>query len=252
MLTGNTAFACCPSMENQAQHMLVIAEGPDKGKTYPLQAMNCTLGRSADNAVVFDSSRVSRHHAQIRLLPTGAVIEDLGSTNGTWLNGQRLAEPRALSSGDRIRLADYVTLEYVVEDAGRAATVVAEMPGGSTQVMDEPPRYDPPTPPPPIRADYAPYEPPAQPQPAYEPEVAAGHAADLEPDAEAVVPSPRRSGWLYAVIGVLVVLICLCVALAVYLWFAPVTFWERVFDLVGIPMPTGALVFVVVGRWFLF
>lgn len=232
-------------MENQRQHMLVVAEGPNQGKTYPLQGMNCTLGRSADNTVVFDSSRVSRHHAQIRLLPTGAVIEDLGSTNGTWLNGQRLAQPRALSPGDRIRLADYVTLEYLVEDAGRAATVVAEMPGGSTQVMDDVPRYEPPTPPPPIRADYAPYEPPVEPKPVYEPVAPTGYNPEPEPVVPEPEPPKKRSGWLYALIGVLVLLICLCVALAIYLWFAPITFWERVFDLFGIPMPTGSLIVLV-------
>ena len=230
-------------MESQKQHKLMVTEGPNQGKIYPLQGMNCTLGRSADNTVVLDSSRISRHHAQIRILPTGTVIEDMGSTNGTWLNGQRLAEPRTLSPGDRIRLADYVTLEYVVESIGGAATVVSDMPGGATQMMDDRPRYEPPTPPPPIRADYAPFEPAGEPSPSVEPVSPQAYEASAPAD---TTPEPprKRSGWLYAIIGVLVVLICLCVALAVYLWFAPVTFWERVFDLVGIPMPTGMLIMV--------
>jgi pSer/pThr/pTyr-binding forkhead associated (FHA) protein len=232
-------------MESQRQHTLVVTDGPNVGKIYPLQGMICTMGRSADNTVVFDSSRVSRHHVQIRLLPAGTMIEDLGSTNGTWVNGRRMVEPRTLSPGDEIRVADYSTLEYAVEDVGGAATVISDMPRGATQVMQGTPRYEPPTPPPPPQArDFAAYDaaPSAQPLEFAGPEVdyvAPAEAAPVE------IPEPsKRPRWLYIVIGILVVLICLCVALAVYLWFAPVTFWERVFDLLGIPMPTGALVAV--------
>lgn len=230
-------------MESQKQHMLVVTDGPDVGKTYPLQGMICTMGRSADNTVVIDSSRVSRHHAQIRLLPTGTMIEDLGSTNGTWLNGRRIVEPRALSPGDQIRVADHVTYEYAVEDPGGVATMMSDMPGGSTQVMPGALHYEPPTPPPPPGQAFDVYDPvaplsPASPVP--EPAVSHEFAAEVAP-VETSEPA-KRPRWLYVVIGILVVLICLCVALAVYLWFAPLTFWQRVFDLVGIPMPTGVLV----------
>jgi hypothetical protein len=170
------------------------------------------------------------------------MIEDMDSTNGTWLNGQRLTQPRTLSPGDQIRLADYITLAYVVEGAGQGATVVEEMPRPSTQVMEDvvPPLYDPPQPSQSDGADVS-AEPDPPPQPAYEP-ISSPSYVESSPPEDAVPSSPKqRSGWLYAVIGLLIALICLCVALAVYLWFAPVTFWERVFQLVGIPMPSGAL-----------
>ena len=232
-------------MDSQRQHTLVVTDGPNVGKVYPLQGMICTMGRSADNTVVFDSSRVSRHHVQIRLLPTGTMIEDLGSTNGTWVNGRRLAEPRTLSHGDQIRIADYITLEYAVEEAGSAATVISDRPRGATQVMQGTPRYEPPTPPPPPQdRDFAAYNvaPSAQPLGSAGPEVDYVAPAEVVP-LETPEPS-KRPRWLYIVIGILVILICLCVALAVYLWFAPVAFWERAFDLLGIPMPTGMLVAV--------
>jgi hypothetical protein len=189
---------------------------------------------------------------QIRLLADGAIVEDLGSTNGTWVNGRRLVEPVALSPGDEIRVADYITLEYAAADLGTAATLVSELPGGSTQVMQgNGMRYEPPTPPPPPGDVFAAYDPRPAPQPAIEPiapavdytPVGAPPVADVPLDGAAVVEaaSPRRPRWLGWVIGILIVLICLCVALAVYLWFAPVTFWERVFELLGIPMPTSAL-----------
>ena len=84
-------------MENQTQHALIVAQGPNEGKRYVLQGLLCTLGRASDNTIVLDSSRVSRHHAQIRLLPTGTLVEDLGSTNGTWVNERRISEPTPLS-----------------------------------------------------------------------------------------------------------------------------------------------------------
>jgi pSer/pThr/pTyr-binding forkhead associated (FHA) protein len=230
-------------MESQRQHILVVTDGPNMGKTYPLQGMICTIGRSADNTVVFDSSRVSRHHLQIRLLPTGTMIEDLGSTNGTWLNSRRLAEPRGLSPGDQIRVADYITFEYVVEDPGNAATMISDRPRGATQVMQGTPHYEPPTPPPPQHQSAPAYDaaPPAQ--PVFEPAVPEiDYAASVEDVSEEISEPSKRPKSLYVVIGILVVLICLCLALAIYLWFAPLTFWERVFDLLGIPMPTGTLV----------
>jgi len=238
----------------ESQHTLVVTDGPNVGKAYPLQGMVCTLGRSADNTVVFDSARVSRHHVQIRLLATGAVAEDLGSTNGTWVNGRRLVEPVTLSPGDEIRVADYITLEYAVSDPGAAATLVGDIAGGSTQVMGgDAFAYEPPTPPPPPGDVFAAYDPapaprpevaPSQPVVAYSPPVGVAQDAGLPFDEvpAADIPSPRRPRWLGWVIGILIVLILLCVALAIYLWFAPITFWERVFEMFGIPMPSAELV----------
>jgi hypothetical protein len=66
-----------------------------------------TIGRARDNDVVLDDGKVSRHHA--RLLPRHRtlVFIDLGSTNGSWVNGTRIAEV-ALGEGDRIELGETV------------------------------------------------------------------------------------------------------------------------------------------------
>lgn len=61
------------------------------------------IGRDDDCAVLLNATGVSRRHAVIRLSGGGAVIEDLGSKNGTWRNGQRLAGPIELRDGDEIR-----------------------------------------------------------------------------------------------------------------------------------------------------
>ena len=62
------------------------------------------LGRDADVAVWLESPTVSRHHARIRITGPDATIEDLGSKNGTFLRGDRLAVLSPLTDGDEIRL----------------------------------------------------------------------------------------------------------------------------------------------------
>lgn len=62
------------------------------------------LGRTPEALVWIESAGVSRRHARIVLSETGAVLEDLGSKNGTYVNGTRLGEPHRLADGDEIRL----------------------------------------------------------------------------------------------------------------------------------------------------
>lgn len=67
-------------------------------------ADGATLGRGRDCDIVFDDSTVSKSHARLRLEAGAATIEDLDSTNGTLLNGARVAGMAALRRGDRIDL----------------------------------------------------------------------------------------------------------------------------------------------------
>jgi DNA-binding winged helix-turn-helix (wHTH) protein len=62
------------------------------------------IGRTQDAAIPLESPSVSRRHACIRVSGDTAVLHDLGSRNGTLLNGSRLEAPRALSDGDEIRV----------------------------------------------------------------------------------------------------------------------------------------------------
>jgi putative peptide zinc metalloprotease protein len=91
-----------------------------------------SIGRAADNALRLDDPAVSRHHARISAGADGAVVEDVGSRSGTWLDGRRLDGARKpLRDGSRIRLGDQ---ELVVEQHGTPAdagqTIVVE-PGAS-------------------------------------------------------------------------------------------------------------------------
>lgn len=75
---------------------------PD-GRVVALDKPVISIGRSLDNDVVIDDKRVSRRHAQVRLLPGSAAFYDLASANGSMINGQPV-EQVALRDGDRISL----------------------------------------------------------------------------------------------------------------------------------------------------
>jgi hypothetical protein len=81
------------------------APGLRAGAAYDLSD-GALLGRGADADIVLEDSFSSSRHA--RLIPQGdaIVLEDLGSTNGTYLNGEPLAGPQPLHDGDRIRIGD--------------------------------------------------------------------------------------------------------------------------------------------------
>src|SRR5690242_19324845 len=71
------------------------------GRRVALAAAGLTLGRRSDNDVVIHSDRASRHHARIASEAGRWYVSDLGSMNGTYLNGERVAgESRWLESGD--------------------------------------------------------------------------------------------------------------------------------------------------------
>jgi ABC-type multidrug transport system ATPase subunit len=61
------------------------------------------VGRDPDVEVVYDTPNVSRKHAQLRRTSKGMVVEDLGSTNGTWVNGDRIRKPTEIAPGDDVR-----------------------------------------------------------------------------------------------------------------------------------------------------
>jgi len=80
------------------------------------------LGRDADVAVWLDSPTVSRHHARLVVTAEDATIEDLGSTNGTYLGGQRLVGRSPLADGDEIRLGSVVVKFRMVDSAAAMET----------------------------------------------------------------------------------------------------------------------------------
>ena len=66
------------------------------------------IGRGEDCHIRSDSASVSRHHALVRVTSERLLVEDLGSRNGTWVHGRRLAGPAELSPGDAVRVGPEV------------------------------------------------------------------------------------------------------------------------------------------------
>jgi pSer/pThr/pTyr-binding forkhead associated (FHA) protein len=83
------------------ENAFLIREGV---KAIPLNKVHITIGRSHDNKIVVDDPRVSRHHAEIRVIRGNFVLFDLNSSGGSYVNGQR-ASQGILYPGDLISLA---------------------------------------------------------------------------------------------------------------------------------------------------
>src|SRR5690349_2428455 len=103
--TGDVAqtAAARPSASAQADYLLCI-EG-ERSWTVPLPASGeLVIGRGTDAALRLGDDLVSRAHAQLLVVPDGLRLVDLGSRHGTSVNGQPLAGPRLLASGDVITI----------------------------------------------------------------------------------------------------------------------------------------------------
>lgn len=84
----------------------IYPSGPDMGRRYPLHDRNLVIGRADDAGIHIPDSSVSRKHAQVDPSPSGFVISDLASTNGTFVNDQAIVRPRALTDGDYVRIGN--------------------------------------------------------------------------------------------------------------------------------------------------
>ena len=80
------------------------------------------LGRDTDATVWFDGPGVSRRHARILVAGTEAYLEDLGSKNGTYLRGERVAQPATLRDGDEIRVGSVAVTFRIRKVAGSTET----------------------------------------------------------------------------------------------------------------------------------
>lgn len=83
---------------------IIAATGPVKGRHIVPGSRPIMLGRTPDNTVPLDDPRVSRHHARLYCHEGALWIEDLDSTNGTLVNGERIIEPTQLAVGDVIEV----------------------------------------------------------------------------------------------------------------------------------------------------
>ena len=91
-------------------------------ETINLDRSRITIGREAANTVVLDADDVSGYHAEIHCEPGGVYIVDLGSTNGTSINGKKINQRRKLAAWDRVAFGS-VPAE-IIDTSGRRPTQV--------------------------------------------------------------------------------------------------------------------------------
>lgn len=104
--------------------MLLVLEGPTPGQRIFLDQAELIIGRDESCDLVIPERQVSRRHARIRLEDDRYFLEDLGSKNGTFVNGQEIQGPCALQDGDEIQIAFCCRLAFVGTEA--TAPVVLE------------------------------------------------------------------------------------------------------------------------------
>jgi pSer/pThr/pTyr-binding forkhead associated (FHA) protein len=94
-------------------HIIHSADAAVQGQSYPIGPEGLTMGREAGNDIVISSDQASRRHARILVMAGGHVLQDLESTNGTFVNSKQVKEQQ-LRHGDVVRIASTV-MKYLVE-----------------------------------------------------------------------------------------------------------------------------------------
>ncbi len=95
------------------KHILRGVSGVYFGKTFPLRGKT-TLGRHSDNDIFVNVDGISRKHAVISVLADGLEIEDMGSSNGTYVNGEKISKS-ALKIGDEVKLDN---IRFLIQSPG--------------------------------------------------------------------------------------------------------------------------------------
>ncbi|MHA7628665.1 diguanylate cyclase [Corallococcus sp. M7] len=93
-----------PGPERGTECCLVQIHGPELGKKYVLEETEFTIGRDQHNHIVVDLDNVSRRHARIWTRQGKTFVEDLQSTNGTYLNDREVLQAQPLRSGDLVKV----------------------------------------------------------------------------------------------------------------------------------------------------
>ena len=104
-------------------YAVVITDEGGVRRTLDFSKPELTVGRVHGNDIVLSKRNVSKQHARLTLKGEQAVLVDLNSTNGTWVNGQKITSPQSLKRGDKIYIADFIiTLEPANDGSERASS----------------------------------------------------------------------------------------------------------------------------------
>jgi predicted component of type VI protein secretion system len=185
-------------MQSKGSYRLTVQAGPLISKAYELVQEVNTIGRDLKNDIAVNDAEVSRTHTRLTQQGDGFLVEDLMSTNGTYVNGQRLSAAKVLRPGDLLGLGETVTLRL---DFAPEAEIVTASVGESPAAASAPPT---------IAAS----------------QMGTGPLVSDSPADE----QPRKRSWLFYTsigCGCLTLIACaILIPLAIFLWNAPGAFWQ--------------------------
>lgn len=217
------------------KYRLILQTSQAAGTEYRLEKDEIFLGRDLSNDLVINDPEVSRRHARLFFTGSTYAIEDLGSTNGTFVHGQRLSGPFLLSPGDWITLGEKVILKFDLVEFDPDATVatfraqpisapqpvhpvISAAPGVSPvqtnippvqpmislseapEAVPQPPSFHPAQPLPPAA-------PTVPPQPVFQAPV----TVEVPEEDNSHPQQKKRSGWVVALLVVIGILLVFCV-----------------------------------------
>lgn len=189
-----------------SQYRLVVRQGPIPGQIFELNKSEVTIGRDISNDFVINDAEVSRKHARLTLEGERYKIEDLSSTNGTYIDGQRLIGLHVLSVGEIIMFGDNVGVIFEGEPTMPDVTIPSTLELGRTPVAPIP----------------IPVESHIRPTVLPTPEMAGSLAPQPPlsgPEQEQLEEAGKKptNTWLLAGCGCLLVIIVLVIALVVFI-----------------------------------
>ena len=180
-----------------AQFQFTMRSGPTIGRVYSLEGQEISIGRDVTNIISINDAEVSRKHARMELRGSTYMIQDLGSTNGTFVNGTRISGMQVLNTGDSVSFGEGIVLVYETVGDVNATVLSAKVPSAAVPPTTVQKPVQTPTPAP-------------TPIPVYSGQVPAGPVPVPMPPAEP--PKKKKfSVWVIIVILLLLV-ICACVA----------------------------------------
>ncbi len=97
---------------------ILFLSGPLQGKLYCLEKKETLVGRADEVDIHINDARISRHHFKINVAEGDATIEDMGSTNGTYVNGSKLKGAYLLRDGDKIQISSSTVIKFAYGDKG--------------------------------------------------------------------------------------------------------------------------------------
>jgi predicted component of type VI protein secretion system len=179
-----------------SQFQLIMRSGPTPGASFILEGDQLTVGRDATNEIVINDAEISRRHARLTFQGGKYVLEDLGSTNGTFVNGQRLAGPRVLKAGEVVQFGEQIMLVFEVTSIDAGATMVSPRASAAVPSVPRPAVATPP--------------PPAQQPVEYVGSVPASPAP--------IAAAPTKKMNLTPIIIGVVVFLILCCCVSLFIW----------------------------------